>query len=951
MTAVQDRPRADAGARRRAEQPKSSRTARMRVSVRIARRQVRRTWVSSLLIMALIALPIAGMAGVAVYVASVIATPRERLNVTLGQMSARLDPIAEPGSGFWQAPYDVSTYGVGQEWGGGGPVSDGLPTDPREALPAGATVVPVSSGSERIETRSGIAAVEAWAGDVVDSRFEGRFELTDGRAPQSAREVIVTPATLTRAGTSVGGSLSIVDDPTPYTITGTFEVAELSNAESALAFADADRYPIASWYVPEPVIDIPALEALNDAGFGVESRQLILAPEPFTPPVDMSVYVVPTAAAIEQQSQLSLVLALGAGGVAAGYMVVMLAGAAFAVSARRQQRALAIAASVGAEPRDLRRVVLLQGTVLGLIAGAVGVAAGVGVAALVMSLVDNGSATQFWGFHVPWPLLGGILVFSVLVGSASAWMPARNVGRSDTISALRGARRPMRVSASRPLWGSLLILVGVALTIVCGIAAGAVSVSDSIPYDSPLRWLPTVGIILGPILAQIGILVSGRWLLWVASRLLSRWGIAARMASRDAVANGARTVPAFAAIGATVFVGVFATAMGTMSSGTQERSYGYTAPLGTVIATVSAVSIDADVDERQAAGMKTVSDYLRTAGATSTGFVSLQTGGGYAEDVSEILEDALHAMVVAPERSLLSTDQSYYSYSGDPSNNLSVIAEEDIAIVTGVVLTPDQRSAYADGAVLTVDDRLVTNGRVEVGAWTARELWEGMTPSNVWRDDRAVADPIWTRELPAIVVSAPEQGVTAAISPATAEAWGLDVQASQVLATFPSGSEMESGDRLYALAQSLSTKDYDVSIWRETGPPDDAVWLVPLLAAVAVLVLGASAVALGLARFERRPDDATLAAVGGTPGLRRRIGLWQGLVIAGFGTFAGAAAGILPPIGFWLQSQTAGLPLDLADIPWWLLAALAVALPVGIAAVNWLVPPREPELTRRNVIA
>jgi signal transduction histidine kinase len=35
-----------------------------------------------------------------------------------------------------------------------------------------------------------------------------------------------------------------------------------------------------------------------------------------------------------------------------------------------------------------------------------------------------------------------------------------------------------------------------------------------------------------------------------------------------------------------------------------------------------------------------------------------------------------------------------------------------------------------------------------------------------------------------------------------------------------------------------------------------------------VLVLGASAVALGLARFERRPDDATLAAVGATRALR-----------------------------------------------------------------------------------
>ena len=99
-------------------------------------------------------------------------------------------------------------------------------------------------------------------------------------------------------------------------------------------------------------------------------------------------------------------------------------------------------------------------------------------------------------------------------------------------------------------------------------------------------------------------------------------------------------------------------------------------------------------------------------------------------------------------------------------------------------------------------------------------------------------------------------------------------------------------------------------------------------------------------------DAATLAAVGGTAGLRRRIGFWQGLVIAGFGTFAGAVAGILPPIGFWLQSQTSWQgQMNLADIPWALLLVLAVALPVTIALVNWVVPPREPELTRRSAIA
>jgi predicted lysophospholipase L1 biosynthesis ABC-type transport system permease subunit len=124
--------------------------------------------------------------------------------------------------------------------------------------------------------------------------------------------------------------------------------------------------------------------------------------------------------------------------------------------------------------------------------------------------------------------------------------------------------------------------------------------------------------------------------------------------------------------------------------------------------------------------------------------------------------------------------------------------------------------------------------------------------------------------------------------------------------------------------------------------------MAPIIAAVATLVLGASAVALSLARVERRPDDATLSAVGGTAGLRRRIGFWQGLIIAGFGTIAGAAAGVLPPIGFAIQSRG---DLLLADAPWTVLALFVLALPVSIALVSWLVPPRRPELIRRTSIA
>ncbi|HCJ49901.1 MAG TPA: ABC transporter permease, partial [Microbacterium sp.] len=119
MTEVQERRRTDAATpTTRVKPPRRSRTARLRVSARIARRQVRRTWVSSLLIMTLIALPIAGMAGVAVYVDSMIGTPEERADVELGRMQAWVGAAGVPGEGFWQAPDQVWMTGYGSDFSG-----------------------------------------------------------------------------------------------------------------------------------------------------------------------------------------------------------------------------------------------------------------------------------------------------------------------------------------------------------------------------------------------------------------------------------------------------------------------------------------------------------------------------------------------------------------------------------------------------------------------------------------------------------------------------------------------------------------------------------------------------------------------------------------------------------------------------------------------------------------
>lgn len=953
MTDLLEAPPAPAWERTDAAPLRRGGWSRWRVASRLAHRQVRRTWLSSLLVIVLVALPIAGMSGFIVFADSMLATPAEKVRAELGEMEAWIAPAGVPDAGFWQAPTQPDWNGYPTRPDGSWEVATGSPLDdPTIALPPGTETVMLANGTARVETATGIGFITAWTGEAWDPRLEGAFHVVAGERPDAAGEAMVTPAALERLGIVLGGDVRLSEGGGAYTVVGTMEAASLPDAESAVFLPAAAADAVGGerrWYLPGPALSWAHVEKLNEQGVVAYSREVAL-----DPPAGVREEV---RAANDGwwASIWPMVIVLIVAGLFAAYVVVMLAGAAFAVAARRQQHALAVAASVGAAQRDLSRTILLQGTALGSIGGVVGVAAGIGVAALAMRLTDDGSATRYWGFHVPWVVVAGILLFAVLVGTASALVPARTVSRTDPLSALRGARRPQKPRASRPIWGSLLLLAGIATTIACALAVPVVNASD-LPWDSPLRNLPVWGIVIGPILAQIGIVLSGRWLLWLVSRGLSRVGTAPRLAARDAAANASRTVPAFAAIAATVFLGVFAIGEASMQSAQTARAWFYDAPLGSLAITLQPnfgqnPPVFRTHDTEDAA--RTAVDLAADGGASRTAVVRSQRSDLWAyADVADIPDDATFALAILPDEHLLDPEEhdSWSSAGQDPSNPISVVEPKDVETALGIDLTASELAAYRDGAAVAADPRFVANGSIDVAAWARASQYEGRVPDNIWlRSPAAPAldEPLWERTIPALSVEAPRQPIEIAIAPSTADELGIASQPERIVASFDEPVPTADRDRLRAQAALASTSTTTLIPDFEDGPASDAAWMVPLLVAVSVLVLGASGVALGLARFERRPDDATLAAIGGTRALRRGIGFWQGLIIAGFGTIAGAAVGILPFIGFSIQS---GGTQQLGDVPWGVIGGLALVLPLSIAAVNWLVPPRRPDLTRRTAI-
>jgi len=939
-----------------AAQPRTTWRSRWRIAARLAQRQVRRTAASSWLIAVLVALPIAALSGYVVVGLSLDPTPAEEAAVELGETEAWLRPVGVPDAGMWQIPDQPGWNGYPIDAGTGSyEVPEGEPiSDPAAVLPPGTETIRLVSASSRLVTEGASVPAGVWVGRSWDERFAGRFDLIEGSAPSAPDEALATPATLERLRIAVGDEITLADDGGRYTVVGTMRNAAVPADQPYVFLPDAA--PVVgetTWYLPETRLSWTEVADLNAHGVIVYSREVVLNPPAVFDPSAMK-----QAAQNDYLGQLLLVT--GAGALIGAYVVVMLAGAAFAVAARRQQRSLAVAASVGATAADLRRVILLQGSFLGLVGGVIGILLGIGGAALVMRLTDDGSSTRYWGFHVPWLVLGGILVFAALVGTASAAMPARTVARSDTLAALRGARRPQRIKASRPIWGTVIMLLGLAFTALAAITVVTVQAVDGevIAYDSPLRSLPPLGLVVGPIVAQLGILLSGGWLLLLTSRALSRLGLAARLASRDAAAHSSRTVPAFAAIAATVFIAVFALGQTGMQRQDQVRSWRYAAPIGDLRVDMYPAAGGALTSEQATDGGQRARDVATALGATELGTVAKQVDPniiGWTADgrPAEIPDDMVFSMAVLPEEHLLDPhSRTLFRYpSENPQDPIAVIDADDLSTVLGVDLSPAQLAAYRDGTVITADPRWVTDGSVRIGTWTAQQFIDGAIPDNVWmrgKGSPAIATPVQERKVDAITVDLPDQPVAIAVSPETAVEFGIDAQPSFVIASFELPPTQEVRDRAQLEADGTGTTDITISAYFEDGPPSGGFWMIPILAVVAVLVLGASTIALGLARFERRPDDATLSAVGGTRGLRRRVSFWQGLIIAGFGTVVGAAAGVLVPIGFAIQS---GGALWIADIPWFTLSVLVIGLPLAIAIVSWVVPPRVPDLTRRTVIA
>jgi putative ABC transport system permease protein len=883
----------------------------VRASLRIARREAWRSKGRSALVVVMIGAPMLGLAFADVAMRTGQLSREETARRRLGGA----DLVAELVSGSPITQLGLDTYSTKER----SPtfvdrVPDRAP-DIASLLPAGSRATERTTYyAVRIGMADRVVAGEVERIDLFDDMARGTFRLRKGALPRGPGEAALSPRLADDLGARVGDTVRL-GGQVDVRVTGI--VVAPSELSGQKAFVPTSRdlpdgIGITTdsgrrWAVtlPPGARDLDLVPVLNARGMRVLPRTWYLDPPPS-----------------EFGGQGPDAEAVGVTLVVVGLAtleIVLLAGTAFAVGARRKRRELALVAATGGDRRDVRRIVLAEGVVVGAVAGVLGVAGGVLGVFFGRPLLDRLSGSMLGPLDLRPVELGAIVAIGAGTALLATLLPARAAARMPLVAALTGRRGETRTLKRVPVIAVVAIVAG------AGLAFWA-SGGDRELYTAPDGFQYVTGraanfslVLAGAVLAELGFVSCAPALVGLVGRLASRLPLSLRLAARDAARHRTRSGPAVAAVVAAVAGSVALSVYIASDTERERRMYEPSMPPGAVaIGRQDMTDPISDTEVAEAAGRLPVRERIDVYDVAQTcvaeapcGFWTLEVPPAYR--CADTTNDPNCTTRFGPRPSQLAVaGASYASWwnAGDDADGV--------------------RQALAAGKAVVFDPKWVQGGNVVL----LRQVHspEG-TPLGV---DRVT--------VPAFVAPAPAQtygtAPSAVLTPALARQRGLPTMLSRtVLLTSrsPSGREEAS-----ALGVLLRDRPY-VELYVERGfRPSNPLALLALLGAAAFVTLASTGIATGLAAADSRPDLATLAAVGAAPRVRRLLAMAQAATIATMGSALGILAGLVPAIA--VVSARAEYPLTM---PWGSLAAILAGVPLLAALLVGAVTRSRLPLERR----
>ncbi|WP_432511765.1 FtsX-like permease family protein [Kineococcus sp. SYSU DK001] len=567
-------------------------------------------------------------------------------------------------------------------------------------------------------------------------------------------------------------------------------------------------------------------------------------------------------------------------GQAAGITTVLLAFAAiavlvaglviantFAVLLAQRTRELALLRCVGAERRQVRRSVLGEALAVGVLASAVGVLAGAGLARAVAAVAGR--------VESPIPLTDVVLppsavLVGLVLGTAvtvlAAAVPVRHATRVAPLAALR----PVDVAPA----GSPASRVRLVLGVLTAVPATAALVFFAVGGDL----LPAVA---AGAVSFLGFLLVAQRLVPAAVALAGRpfhrlGGVPARLAAGNSVRNPRRT----AATATALVIGVTLTTAMVVGTASTRSSAG--------------AGIDASYPTDVVVSAPTPLEATAVAAVEGTGGVAATT--------------LVTELTLATTDGALSMDVT----AVDPAQAAGVVRSQERTPVPrdGEVVVPGgtaQAAGLVEGQRITLaaaDPATGTAGTGPSAAFTVRVAPRSSAPAAVTRADGARLDPdarptgAWVRLADG---SAEDQ---AAATDAVSEALAQVLPASEVTGIASVRNSLD---------QVLTTMLLVV-----TG----------LLAVAVVIALIGVGNTLALSVVERRQESGLLRALGLTRGQLRALLAWEALLVAGVAAVLGVALGTGYGLAGTASVLAREVPVRL-DVPWLQVAGIVVVAAVA----------------------
>lgn len=347
-----------------------------RAALRIARRDALRAKGRSALVVAMIALPVLGVTAADITYRSSVPTRAEKLTSAMGAADALFRDPGMGGGPIEQMP-DAESYqqADGEHGGASGRTAAQrtVPTDLKTALPEGARAITRQTVLSTLTTKYGITTTDVTELDTSDPLVSGMIKLVRGAYPKTDSDIVVNDAFLKSAGLHVGSHTTVRGVGKTFTITGAVEVpASLKDSflyvRPGALIKPWQRAAAADHTITQPSpgdrslfvkaagtsgISWQDVLAANKHGVLVESRSVDLDPPPNSQvPMASHISGTGTSPGFKLTAALATVVAM------AMLEIVLLAGPAFAVGARRSRRQLGLVGTCGGDRRHIRAVVL-----------------------------------------------------------------------------------------------------------------------------------------------------------------------------------------------------------------------------------------------------------------------------------------------------------------------------------------------------------------------------------------------------------------------------------------------------------------------------------------------------------------------------------------------------------------------------------------------------------------